>query len=1380
MGVHRHRVGVNVALALCAWAVVCHFLNPTRAFAVEVWADSRLPATEGLQLWLDAGTAAGKEPAAGDGKLSVWNDASGHGRHVRQDEESARPTLLKAGSAAIVRFDGVDDHFRAVEQGEELKAFTAILVAAPRHNIGSFRGLMALNALNERDYKSGLTVDLGATGNARFSSLNVEGRGFGGAKNLRTGETPFGRLHTLVITSDAEAKTVRLMVDGQAEGERPRDGSPVSLDEITVGARYFNNGSGPQRVEGYIRADVAEILLYDRSLAENELQSVQKYLDDKYAELRDALPPDDDGASELLAPVENPPPVQMFMPGFTARQLPVELSNINNVKYRADGVLVALAYDGTIWLLRDTDGDGLEDKADQFWGNESQLRSTIGMDLTPVGYKHGNGVCVVSKARCVLILDTDGDDRADKEIEVAGGWKENFVQVDGVGVAFHPEDGSIYFGRGTFNFTDPLLFDKEGKPKYKLTDESGVVIRAAPDFKSRKVVATGIRFPIGMRFNRDGDLFVTDQEGATWVPNGNPFDELLHVQPGRHYGFPSRHPTHLPNVIDEPSTFDYAPQHQSACGLNFNEPVKPGGPVFGPPAWAGDVFVAGYSRGKLYRTKLAKTAQGYIAQTQLLACLNMLTVDACVGPAGELVVACHSGGPDWGSGPTGKGKLFKIEYADRDHPQPALVWASSPQELRVEFDRPVNPLTLRNVLSKSQLTAGPFVGAGDRFESLWPGYAVVQAQKISPRTNVALQSAQLTEDGRTLVLATDRMPKAVRYALTLPGMGRQSEEDISTGTLPQHDAVDLEFDLSGCEATWQPADGAEAWKGWLPHLDLDVSRKMTAGSTAHDALWATMGRPGQLTLRCQLNLADMLRPAVQPGSKIDYQYPPEAVTVMFKALPGTKVELISPRDKADQSIDSHDDASASFEVPPDVDKLIPIELRLTSAESTPSLAASWTTNEDARPRPFPLRRLLLPWADVSDAASEAVPAPPAELAGGSWARGYRTFFGEKAACSKCHTMHGQGARIGPDLSNLVHRDYASVLRDIMHPSFAINPDYLTYTVILADGRVTSGVVHTTEDTISVGGANGETLELEKSEIDEMHPSSVSTMPEDLAKQVDADQLRDLMTFLLTPPPQMPRDLAGPRPKARSVAEVNAALAGAPKSPAKLRPLEFVLVAGPKDHGTGEHDYPAWQKVWSELMAAAADVNVSTAWEWPDEKAFETADVIVFYQRGDWTPSRARDIDAYLERGGGLVYIHWAIDGREHGREFSKRIGLASGGLNAFRHGEMTLAFNRETNHPIIRNFDKLTLIDETYWKLQGKLPDGRSLATAVEDGQPEPQLWTTEPRNGRVFVSIPGHYSWTFDDPLFRVLLLRGIAWAAGEPVDRFNELVWPGAEIAR
>ena len=62
-------------------------------------------------------------------------------------------------------------------------------------------------------------------------------------------------------------------------------------------------------------------------------------------------------------------------------------------------------------------------------------------------------------------------------------------------------------------------------------------------------------------------------------------------------------------------------------------------------------------------------------------------------------------------------------------------------------------------------------------------------------------------------------------------------------------------------------------------------------------------------------------------------------------------------------------------------------------------------------------------------------------------------------------------------------------------------------------------------------------------------------------------------------------------------------------------LRITLVAGPKDHGAGEHDYPAWLRVWSELLAAADGVTVSTAMDWPTNAQIDSADTIVFFQRG---------------------------------------------------------------------------------------------------------------------------------------------------------------------
>jgi type 1 glutamine amidotransferase len=267
------------------------------------------------------------------------------------------------------------------------------------------------------------------------------------------------------------------------------------------------------------------------------------------------------------------------------------------------------------------------------------------------------------------------------------------------------------------------------------------------------------------------------------------------------------------------------------------------------------------------------------------------------------------------------------------------------------------------------------------------------------------------------------------------------------------------------------------------------------------------------------------------------------------------------------------------------------------------------------------------------------------------------------------------------------------------------------------------------------------------------------------------------------PASMPRDYAGKegRPKPRSLAEVNAVLAGAPNPPEKTRAVRVVLVAGKKDHGKGEHDYPAWQKAWQALFASAEKVDLATAWEWPAKDEFQKADVMVFYQHGDWTPQRAADIDAFLERGGGLVYVHWAVDGREDAPGFAKRIGMASrGGKIRYRHGPLELSFNTGARHPVARNLDKLNLVDESYWMLTGELPANRVIASAVEEKEPRPLFWSVEHARGRVFVSIPGHFSWTFDDPLFRVLLLRGIAWTAKEPVDRFNNLVLVGADVAK
>src|SRR5262245_52777123 len=99
-------------------------------------------------------------------------------------------------------------------------------------------------------------------------------------------------------------------------------------------------------------------------------------------------------------------------------------------------------------------------------------------------------------------------------------------------------------------------------------------------------------------------------------------------------------------------------------------------------------------------------------------------------------------------------------------------------------------------------------------------------------------------------------------------------------------------------------------------------------------------------------------------------------------------------------------------------------------------------------------------------------------------------------------------------------------------------------------------------------------------------------------------------------------------------------------------------------------------------------------------------------------------------------------------------------MSKFRHGEMDLEFTK-ADHPITRGFKRIHFLDESYWRLHGDTKRLAILANSVEDNEPQPQLWTYERGKSRVFGCIPGHYTWTFDDPLYRLLVLRGIAWAS-------------------
>jgi len=304
--------------------------------------------------------------------------------------------------------------------------------------------------------------------------------------------------------------------------------------------------------------------------------------------------------------------------------------------------------------------------------------------------------------------------------------------------------------------------------------------------------------------------------------------------------------------------------------------------------------------------------------------------------------------------------------------------------------------------------------------------------------------------------------------------------------------------------------------------------------------------------------------------------------------------------------------------------------------------------------------------------------------------------------------------------------------------------------------------------------------------------------------------RALLIMLLLAVSAWPSGLARAEhapPPPREPEAIRAMLAQAPRASTE-RPLEIVLLAGPKDHGPREHAYPLWQKRWKVLLggtqpsdepvvslfgpaqpvdrkdlAGAENVRVTTAWVWPSAEQWNTADLIVMFSAPPWDDAKLAQLKTYLERGGGFVIIHMPV--WHASPVLLSLVGTAYQDGSQYRHGPVALRL--AGRHPICLGLpQQIDVVDESYFNLRLDVADGDVVATSRETRsgealpRDEPMLWARPYGKGRVFICIPGHYSWTFDDPLFRILLLRGMAWAAGESPYRFDPLVLRGARIVR
>ena len=150
---------------------------------------------------------------------------------------------------------------------------------------------------------------------------------------------------------------------------------------------------------------------------------------------------------------------------------------------------------------------------------------------------------------------------------------------------------------------------------------------------------------------------------------------------------------------------------------------------------------------------------------------------------------------------------------------------------------------------------------------------------------------------------------------------------------------------------------------------------------------------------------------------------------------------------------------------------------------------------------------------------------PAQIVGNA-VLGKELFYGS-AACSTCHTIHGKGGRLGPDLSTTGSaRSTDYLVESVRSPSRRLaqgiseamkefSQEYETVTVVTADGTKLAGVVLNEDNfTLQMLDTREQLRLFQKDKLRSLEKSRESLMPAYDQKTLSDKDLQDLIAYLL--------------------------------------------------------------------------------------------------------------------------------------------------------------------------------------------------------------------------------------------------------------------------
>lgn len=233
------------------------------------------PPLNGLTLWLKADEGVTKD---GSGFVSAWADQSGNTNHASQTVSANRPQWMDQilNDKPVLRFDGTNDQIKAARV-PGTNDFTVISVARTftSHEV-DFEGISGNTGGTGQRYLFGVTqsgADAGAGVSMGTNGISVYERG----SNYLPAPAVYNGLvgtNFFMVEIKYTAKQAQILLNGGLlrtglVSPRPNVFAPT---EIGSSASF-----------GAFNGDVAEVLVYARSLSQADLQTVEQYLNNKYA-----------------------------------------------------------------------------------------------------------------------------------------------------------------------------------------------------------------------------------------------------------------------------------------------------------------------------------------------------------------------------------------------------------------------------------------------------------------------------------------------------------------------------------------------------------------------------------------------------------------------------------------------------------------------------------------------------------------------------------------------------------------------------------------------------------------------------------------------------------------------------------------------------------------------------------------------------------------------------------------------------------------------------------------------------------------------------------------------------------------------------------------